>query len=312
MKTLIVLFALVGCALCAVVHPTATRQIFFDPLRSQYHAQDLFGQYSYGYNDGLNAKSEVKTADGVTRGFYRLLQADGLPQTIAYIADPVHGYRINSGIPIVQDTPEVARAKAAHMEAWNTARLESEKSGVWNELLMKDTGSMLEMNKEQMDKWKSEEMFNKEKKDLLEKKEMLERKEMWEKKEMLEKKEMWEKKDMLDKKNELLKWTALPEPVKDTPEVELAKREHFRAHEIANARLQIENSKAIPIIYTSLVGNIFRGQPSVTSAVRSFDPVFSHHYPTGTPQTPVIKFINPKGEVTSSNFITYPVFGKTY
>lgn len=248
MKTLIVLIGLLGCALSAALQPT-TRQIFFDPIRSQYHAQDLFGQYSYGYNDGLNAKSEVKTADGITRGFYRLLNADGQSHTIAYIADPIHGYRINSGIPLVQDTPEVARAKAAHLEAWNTAKFESEKSGMWQEMM-----------NEKMDKFKSEEMMNKEK---------LDKKDMFKKEEMLDNKEMWEKKEMLEKK-----WAQLPEPVKDTPEVELAKREHFRAHEIANARLQLENAKGTPLIYTSLVGTVFGGEPVVT-AVRSFDQVSS-------------------------------------
>lgn len=269
MKTLIVLFGLLGCALCAPIQPTA-RQIFFDPIRSQYHAQDLFGQYSYGYNDGLNAKSEVKTADGITRGFYRLLQADGQPHTIAYIADPIHGYRINSGIPFVQDTPEVARAKAAHMEAWNTAKLESERSGMWQEMM-----------NEKMDKFKSEEMMYKEK---------LEKKDMFKKEEMLDNKEMWEKKDMLEKKSDSLKWTQLPEPVKDTPEVELAKREHFRAHEIANARLQLENAKGTPLIYTSLVGTVYGGEPVLTS-LRSFGQVSTK---------PSFKFNNPVG-VSSHN-----------
>lgn len=286
MKTLVVLLGLVGCALSAAVQPTArqiiqpiygqyhaqdqtadgvqptVRQILIQPIRGQYHAQDPFGQYSYGYNDGLNAKSEVKTADGVTRGFYKLLQADGLPHTIAYVADPVHGYRVNSGAALVQDTPEVAKAKAAHMEAWNTARLESEKSGMWQE--------MMNVKGESMDKFKNDEM----------------KKEMWEKKEMLEKKDMWEKKDMLENKGDMLKWVSLPEPVKDTPEVELAKREHFRAHELANARLQNENSKATPVIYTSLVGTIYGGEP-VVAAVRSYEHGHGSH-PKAT-----FKFVNP-------------------
>lgn len=270
MKTLIIVFGLVGCALSAAIQPT-TRQILFEPLRSQYHAQDIYGQYSYGYNDGFNAKSEVKTADGVTRGFYRLLHADGQPHFVAYIVDPVHGYRINSGIPIVQDTPEVTRAKAAHMEAWNTAKLESENSGMWEEM-MNEKGEML-----QMDKFKSEEM-------MLEKKEMLQKKDT-------EKNEMWDKKEMLDKKSEMLKWTNLPEPVKDTPEVEFAKREHFRAHELANARLNLENSRGTPVIYTSLVGNVFGGVPVLTAA--------SPFYPVAS--KPTLKFNNPFGGATQNS-----------
>merc|ERR1711936_683771 len=36
-----------------------------DTTGSQYHAQDDFGQYSFGYNDPNSVGQEVKTADGV-------------------------------------------------------------------------------------------------------------------------------------------------------------------------------------------------------------------------------------------------------
>ena len=112
------------------------------PASSQYHAQDELGQYSYGYAGGPSAKSEVKTADGITRGAYSYVDANGLLQQVQYVSDPVNGFRVAAtnlpvapaapapvalaaapvhaiavpaGAPLpVQDTPEVAAAKAAH------------------------------------------------------------------------------------------------------------------------------------------------------------------------------------------------------
>merc|ERR1712060_898610 len=47
-----------------------------DATNSQYHAQDDFGQYNYGYSDPNSVKQEVKTADGVTRGSYSYVDAN--------------------------------------------------------------------------------------------------------------------------------------------------------------------------------------------------------------------------------------------
>merc|ERR1712240_437092 len=49
---------------------------------SQFHAQDDIGQYNYGYSDGNSVKQEIKTADGVVRGAYSYIDADGLTQTV--------------------------------------------------------------------------------------------------------------------------------------------------------------------------------------------------------------------------------------
>uniref|UniRef100_A0A182N9B8 Uncharacterized protein n=1 Tax=Anopheles dirus TaxID=7168 RepID=A0A182N9B8_9DIPT len=104
-------------------------------LHSQYHAQDELGQYSYGYNGGLSAKAESKSFDGVTRGSYSYLDADNKLQTVAYTADALNGFRVAaSNLPVapvetrtapepVQDTPEVAAAKADHMAAIEEAKL---------------------------------------------------------------------------------------------------------------------------------------------------------------------------------------------
>merc|ERR1712106_659555 len=39
----------------------------YDASNSQYHAQDDFGQYNYGFSHPTQTKQELKTADGVTR-----------------------------------------------------------------------------------------------------------------------------------------------------------------------------------------------------------------------------------------------------
>lgn len=111
----------------------------------QYHAQDELGQFSYGYAGGPSAKHEVKTFDGVTRGGYSYVDANGLLQTVNYVADPVHGFRVAAtNLPVapapvaaayaaplaaavpqnvyLADAPDVAVAKAAHFAAHAEAK----------------------------------------------------------------------------------------------------------------------------------------------------------------------------------------------
>ncbi|KXJ80461.1 hypothetical protein RP20_CCG024935 [Aedes albopictus] len=104
-------------------------------LSSQYHSQDNLGQYSYGYDGGLSAKAETKSLDGVTRGSYSYLDAENKRQTVTYTADALNGFRAQAtNLPqapaetrmapeSVQDTPEVAQAKADHMAAFEKAKL---------------------------------------------------------------------------------------------------------------------------------------------------------------------------------------------
>ncbi|XP_068085437.1 cuticle protein 6-like [Anabrus simplex] len=98
-------------------------------VSEQHHAQDTLGQYRYGYSDGLSIKGEFRTADGVTRGAYAYVDSEGKVQNVAYTADAA-GFRVSaSNLPEapavpeapelrapepVQDTAEVAAAKAAH------------------------------------------------------------------------------------------------------------------------------------------------------------------------------------------------------
>lgn len=66
----------------------------YSPVHSQYHSQDEFGQYSYGYNSGSSSKAEVKTLDGITRGGYSYVDANGQVQHYNYVSDPVNGFRV--------------------------------------------------------------------------------------------------------------------------------------------------------------------------------------------------------------------------
>jgi len=64
------------------------------PAASQHHAQDELGQYEYGFNTGNIAKQELKTVDGITRGSYSYVDANGILQTTNYISDDVFGFRV--------------------------------------------------------------------------------------------------------------------------------------------------------------------------------------------------------------------------
>uniref|UniRef100_A0A336M801 CSON012403 protein n=1 Tax=Culicoides sonorensis TaxID=179676 RepID=A0A336M801_CULSO len=99
-----------------VVSPTAPLTV--PGVQSQFHAQDELGQYRYGYNSPLVAKEETKTFDGITRGSYSYIDANGEYQTAAYVSDAL-GFRIAAtNIPkqvepaYIDDAPDVAEAKA--------------------------------------------------------------------------------------------------------------------------------------------------------------------------------------------------------
>merc|ERR1712117_512220 len=64
-----------------------------DAANSQYHAQDDAGQFNYGYSNPLPTKQELKTADGVTRGSYSYVDANGIVQTVNYLSDAL-GFRV--------------------------------------------------------------------------------------------------------------------------------------------------------------------------------------------------------------------------
>jgi len=67
----------------------------------QFHAQDEFGQFSFGHAGGPSARTEARNAYGVTTGSYQYLDANGLIQTVNYIADDVNGFRVQgTNLPV--------------------------------------------------------------------------------------------------------------------------------------------------------------------------------------------------------------------
>ncbi|XP_039965765.1 uncharacterized protein LOC120778127 [Bactrocera tryoni] len=105
----------------------------------QYHTQDGFGQYSYGYGEPFSTKQEVRTQDGITRGYYTYLDAKGKLQTVTYTADADGFHVAGTNLPkqrsstdgstvfeapqSVQETPEVAAARLQHLAAHQQAKL---------------------------------------------------------------------------------------------------------------------------------------------------------------------------------------------
>merc|ERR1712066_1209887 len=120
-----------------------------EPPSSQFHAQDEFGQLSFGYQNINSAKTETKDAFGVTRGSYQYVDANGVLQTVNYIADDINGFRVaGTNIPVApeavavagpvapvaaplvapvapEETPEVAAARAEHLAAHAEAQANS-------------------------------------------------------------------------------------------------------------------------------------------------------------------------------------------
>jgi len=97
------------------------------PVITKYHSQDEFGQYAFGYNDGLANRDEIRDANGAVKGSYNYVDINGVPQSVQYIADH-NGFQVqgttvqidNGQAPLpVEDTPEVAAAKAAHLKIYS-------------------------------------------------------------------------------------------------------------------------------------------------------------------------------------------------
>ncbi|XP_045129489.1 uncharacterized protein LOC123515115 [Portunus trituberculatus] len=104
------------------------------PIHSQYHAQDELGQYSFGYAGGPSSRSETRDAFGRVSGSYNYVDSEGKVQTQHYVADAL-GFRVSgTNLPVapdvpeapalaapepVQDTPEVAAAKAEFQAAYD-------------------------------------------------------------------------------------------------------------------------------------------------------------------------------------------------
>lgn len=109
------------------VYPAAV--VHHAPASTQYHTQDEWGQYAYGYSGGPSAKHEQRTADGVTRGGYSYVDANGLVQSVSYVSDPANGFRATgtnfptdtvaaAPVPVVHDVPAHPWPAAVVAEPW--------------------------------------------------------------------------------------------------------------------------------------------------------------------------------------------------
>ena len=103
----------------------------YNPIKTQYHSQDELGQYSFGYSGGSSNRAETRDAYGNVRGAYSYIDSNGQLQTTHYLAD-ARGFRVSgTNLPVganalagpepVQDTPEVAAAKAEFQVLYNAA-----------------------------------------------------------------------------------------------------------------------------------------------------------------------------------------------
>merc|ERR1712180_4436 len=133
-----------GLVVLAACVCACTGQVLVNPARAiypgqshQFHAQDEFGQFSFGHAGGPSARTESRAANGVTQGSYQYVDANGLLQTVNNIADPFNGFRVSGtnlpaaplapavvaleGPAPVQETAEVAAARAEHLAAVDAA-----------------------------------------------------------------------------------------------------------------------------------------------------------------------------------------------
>ena len=97
---------------------------------SQYHSQDEIGQASFGYAHPGQAAVNYRDAFGNQVGSWAYINPEGKEVRVSYTADS-RGFRVLSNdlpeapvaLPVpVQDTYEVAAAKAAHLAAVAAAK----------------------------------------------------------------------------------------------------------------------------------------------------------------------------------------------
>ncbi|QQP50509.1 Putative cuticle protein [Caligus rogercresseyi] len=113
------------------------------PPSSQFHAQDEFGNLKFGYSNINSAKSEAGNTYGGVSGGYQYVDANGVLQSVSYVADGLGFRTVDSRLPVapavpeaaplvqapapvfegtqIPDTPEVAEAKAEFQKAYDEA-----------------------------------------------------------------------------------------------------------------------------------------------------------------------------------------------
>merc|ERR1711970_4959 len=129
------LVVLAACV-CASSAQLVARAVLPTHQAHQFHAQDEFGQFSFGHAGGPSARTESRDAYGVTTGSYQYVDAYGLIQTVNYISDAA-GFRVvGTNLPTgpvvpataplvgpapVVEPPEVAAARAEFEAAFEAA-----------------------------------------------------------------------------------------------------------------------------------------------------------------------------------------------
>jgi len=106
------------------------------PLASQFNAGDEFGNFNYGYANLNSAKQEVGNGYIGVSGGYQYVDANGLLQSVNYVADGLGFRTVDTRLPKsveanleapvfdgkapepVEDTPEVAAAKAEFLKTF--------------------------------------------------------------------------------------------------------------------------------------------------------------------------------------------------
>ncbi|XP_042235658.1 uncharacterized protein LOC121875263 [Homarus americanus] len=102
----------------AVVHaslaPVNTYSAPVAPATSQYHAQDEYGRYSFGYNAGNSARDESRDIYGNVRGSYSYVDGNGNLQTQHYVADD-YGFRVaGNNLPVQHSDDHPYRGKRSY------------------------------------------------------------------------------------------------------------------------------------------------------------------------------------------------------
>merc|ERR1711881_588349 len=85
-------------ALAAAPIPVSTSRVIAAPAlpqASQFQSQDEFGNLAYGYANINSAKQETGNTYGGVTGSYSYTDANGLVQTVNYIADGL-GFRVQA------------------------------------------------------------------------------------------------------------------------------------------------------------------------------------------------------------------------
>ncbi|XP_071750233.1 uncharacterized protein [Lepeophtheirus salmonis] len=104
------------------------------PASSQFHSQDELGNLQFGYSNINSAKYEQGNTYSGVNGGYQYVDANGVLQTVTYVADDFGFRTVDSRLPTaplkapvferkpVSDTPAVVAAKAEFKKAFDTAK----------------------------------------------------------------------------------------------------------------------------------------------------------------------------------------------